>query len=116
MNRSPAAGPPDVEAWRRPARAAARRRLRHAEIVVTTITDLRRQKTSPYDIAVALSPGADPALSAKAGATWWPADLPPETVSLDRMRGVLREGPDRALRDRHPHDRPTCRIGIERIR
>ncbi|WP_433444680.1 hypothetical protein [Nonomuraea sp. CA-141351] len=100
MNRSlAAAGPTGVEAWTRPAQTAAKRQLWHAGIVVA-ITDLRRQETSPYDVAVALSPGADPAFSAKAVATWWPADLPPETVSLDQTRGVLREG----------------LIGIERIR
>jgi alkanesulfonate monooxygenase SsuD/methylene tetrahydromethanopterin reductase-like flavin-dependent oxidoreductase (luciferase family) len=61
--------------------------------VVTTITDLRRGETTPYDIAVALPPGADPAPYAKAGATWWLAEFAPETVSLDRVRGVLRDGP-----------------------
>ncbi|WP_158852423.1 LLM class flavin-dependent oxidoreductase [Saccharothrix deserti] len=61
--------------------------------IVTTITDLRRPKTTPYDIAVALPPSADPAPYAKAGATWWLAEFPPETVSLDQVRGVLRDGP-----------------------
>jgi hypothetical protein len=28
-----------------------------------------------------------------AGATWWLAELPPETVTLDQVRGVLRDGP-----------------------
>ncbi|MDX6585040.1 MAG: hypothetical protein QOI10_4224 [Solirubrobacterales bacterium] len=70
--------------------------------IVTTITDLRQRKTTRYDIAVALPPSADPAPYAKAGATWWLAEFPPETVSLDRVRGVLRDGP--------------VEIGIERIR
>jgi alkanesulfonate monooxygenase SsuD/methylene tetrahydromethanopterin reductase-like flavin-dependent oxidoreductase (luciferase family) len=61
--------------------------------IVTTITDLRQRKTSPYDIAVALPPSADPAPYVKAGATWWLAEFPPETVSLDQVRGVLRDGP-----------------------
>jgi hypothetical protein len=43
----------------------------------------------PYDIAVA----SHPAPYAKAGATWWLAEFPPETVSLDQVRGVLRDGP-----------------------
>jgi len=60
---------------------------------VTTITDFRQPKRTPYDIAVALPPSADPAPYAKAGATWWPAEFPPETVSLDQVRGVLRDGP-----------------------
>ncbi len=61
--------------------------------IVSTITDLRQQKTTPYDIAVALPPGTDPAPYAKAGATWWLAEFAPETVSLDQVRGVLRDGP-----------------------
>jgi alkanesulfonate monooxygenase SsuD/methylene tetrahydromethanopterin reductase-like flavin-dependent oxidoreductase (luciferase family) len=61
--------------------------------VVTTITGLRQQKTTPYDIAVALPPSADPVPYAKAGATWWLAEFAPETVSLDQVRGVLRDGP-----------------------
>lgn len=61
--------------------------------IVSTITDLRQQKTTRYDIAVALPPGTDPAPYAKAGATWWLAEFAPETVSLDQVRGVLRDGP-----------------------
>jgi alkanesulfonate monooxygenase SsuD/methylene tetrahydromethanopterin reductase-like flavin-dependent oxidoreductase (luciferase family) len=61
--------------------------------VVTTITDLRQGRTTPYDIAVALPPGTDPAPYAKVGATWWLAEFPPETVSVDQVRGVLRDGP-----------------------
>jgi hypothetical protein len=70
--------------------------------IVTTMTGLRQGKTTRYDVAVALPPGADPAPYAKAGATWWLAELEPETVSLDQVRGVLRDGP--------------AEIGIERIR
>ncbi|MEJ3744985.1 LLM class flavin-dependent oxidoreductase [Actinomycetes bacterium KLBMP 9797] len=62
--------------------------------VVTTVTDLRERKTTtPYDIAVALPPGVDPAPYAEAGATWWLAEFAPESVSLDHVRGVLRDGP-----------------------
>jgi alkanesulfonate monooxygenase SsuD/methylene tetrahydromethanopterin reductase-like flavin-dependent oxidoreductase (luciferase family) len=61
--------------------------------VVTTITGLREGKTTPYDIAVALPPGTDPAPYATAGATWWLAEFEPEEVSLDQVRGVLRDGP-----------------------
>jgi alkanesulfonate monooxygenase SsuD/methylene tetrahydromethanopterin reductase-like flavin-dependent oxidoreductase (luciferase family) len=61
--------------------------------IVATITDLRRQKTTPYDIAVALPASADPTPYAQAGATWWLAEFSPETVSLDQVRGVLRDGP-----------------------
>ena len=58
-----------------------------------TITGLRQHTTAPYDIAIALPPGTDPAPYAKAGATWWLAELEPEAVSLDQVRGVLRDGP-----------------------
>ncbi|WP_327031648.1 LLM class flavin-dependent oxidoreductase [Micromonospora ureilytica] len=61
--------------------------------IATTITGLRRPRTTPYDIAIALPPGADPTPYAEAGATWWLAEFPPETVSLDQVRGVLRDGP-----------------------
>ncbi|GAA2778522.1 LLM class flavin-dependent oxidoreductase [Crossiella cryophila] len=61
--------------------------------IVTTITDLRQHQLTGYDIAVPLPPGADPARYAAAGATWWLAEFEPETVSLDRVRGVLRDGP-----------------------
>jgi alkanesulfonate monooxygenase SsuD/methylene tetrahydromethanopterin reductase-like flavin-dependent oxidoreductase (luciferase family) len=43
-----------------------------------------------------------PAPYANVGATWWLAEFAPETVSLDQVRGVLRDGP--------------VEIGIERIR
>ncbi|HYY79556.1 MAG TPA: LLM class flavin-dependent oxidoreductase [Actinomycetes bacterium] len=61
--------------------------------VVARLADLRRHTTAPYDVAVGLPPGADPAPWAKAGATWWMPELSPETVSLDQVRGVLRDGP-----------------------
>jgi alkanesulfonate monooxygenase SsuD/methylene tetrahydromethanopterin reductase-like flavin-dependent oxidoreductase (luciferase family) len=63
--------------------------------VVTTITGLRQQKATPYDIAVALPSGTDVAPYAAVGATWWLVELDPETVSLDEVRGVLRDGPAR---------------------
>jgi alkanesulfonate monooxygenase SsuD/methylene tetrahydromethanopterin reductase-like flavin-dependent oxidoreductase (luciferase family) len=61
--------------------------------IVTTITGLRQPTTTPYDIVIALPPSADPAPYAKAGATWWLAEFEPETVSLDQVRGALRDGP-----------------------
>ena len=60
--------------------------------VVATIADLRRDATAPYDIAVGLPIGVDPAPYAKAGATWWLPEFAPESVSLDAVRGVLRDG------------------------
>ncbi|MBO2450740.1 LLM class flavin-dependent oxidoreductase [Actinomadura barringtoniae] len=61
--------------------------------IVATITELRREKTSPFDIAFALPPTTDLAPYAKAGGTWWLAEFDPEAVSLDEVRGVLRDGP-----------------------
>ncbi|AKU15722.1 LLM class flavin-dependent oxidoreductase [Luteipulveratus mongoliensis] len=60
-----------------------------------TIRDLRGQtgRTTPYDIAVGLPSGTDPTPYVEAGATWWLAEFEPETVSLDEVRGVLRDGP-----------------------
>jgi hypothetical protein len=46
-----------------------------------------------FRIAVGLPPGTDPAPCAQAGATWWLPEFDPATVSLDQVRGVLRDGP-----------------------
>ena len=61
--------------------------------ITAVITGLREDTTAPYDIAIALPPGTDPAPYAKAGATWWLTEFDPEAVSLDQVRGVLRDGP-----------------------
>ncbi|PWK84938.1 hypothetical protein C8D88_107145 [Lentzea atacamensis] len=61
--------------------------------IVSTITNLRAPRTTPYDIAVAFPPGTDLVPYADAGATWWLAEFDPDTVSLDQVRGVLRDGP-----------------------
>jgi alkanesulfonate monooxygenase SsuD/methylene tetrahydromethanopterin reductase-like flavin-dependent oxidoreductase (luciferase family) len=61
--------------------------------VVTTIAGLRAQDTTRYDIAVPLPPGADPVPYVEAGATWWLTEFDPEAVSVDQVRGVLRDGP-----------------------
>jgi alkanesulfonate monooxygenase SsuD/methylene tetrahydromethanopterin reductase-like flavin-dependent oxidoreductase (luciferase family) len=57
-----------------------------------TIAELRGGVLGRYDIAVALPSGADVAPYAKAGATWWIPDVEPD-VSLDEVRGILRDGP-----------------------
>jgi alkanesulfonate monooxygenase SsuD/methylene tetrahydromethanopterin reductase-like flavin-dependent oxidoreductase (luciferase family) len=48
---------------------------------------------APFDIAVELEPGSDPAPFAAAGATWGLVAFPAEGATFDRVRGVLREGP-----------------------
>jgi alkanesulfonate monooxygenase SsuD/methylene tetrahydromethanopterin reductase-like flavin-dependent oxidoreductase (luciferase family) len=65
--------------------------------IVAALSDLRPQ-TTPYDIAVALPPGTDPEPYLRAGATWCMPDLPPE-VTLDQIRGILRDGPYRTTDD-----------------
>jgi alkanesulfonate monooxygenase SsuD/methylene tetrahydromethanopterin reductase-like flavin-dependent oxidoreductase (luciferase family) len=100
---------PGVPVWtagfpgnRKPLRRAARHdgffpaNLDHPDQlaeVVAIITDLRRHSTAPYDFAVGLPPGSDPAPYAAAGATWWLVEFPPDALSLDLVRGVLRDGP-----------------------
>jgi alkanesulfonate monooxygenase SsuD/methylene tetrahydromethanopterin reductase-like flavin-dependent oxidoreductase (luciferase family) len=61
--------------------------------MVATVNDLRADPTAPYDVAVALPPGEDPAPYAAAGATWWMPDVMPDILSVDWVRGVLRDGP-----------------------
>lgn len=61
--------------------------------IVATIAQLRQHTTAGYDIAVGLPIGVDPLPYVRAGATWWMPEFPPEEVSLDRVRGVLRDGP-----------------------
>jgi alkanesulfonate monooxygenase SsuD/methylene tetrahydromethanopterin reductase-like flavin-dependent oxidoreductase (luciferase family) len=64
--------------------------------MVAVITDLRRdtdRPATPYDVAVGLPLGTDPMPYAAAGATWWMLDLDPDTLSLDLVRGVVRDGP-----------------------
>jgi alkanesulfonate monooxygenase SsuD/methylene tetrahydromethanopterin reductase-like flavin-dependent oxidoreductase (luciferase family) len=60
---------------------------------VATVTALRPDTNAPYDIAVALPPGTDPAPYAKAGATWSLTEFDHELQSLDHVRGVVRDGP-----------------------
>jgi len=63
--------------------------------ITATINGLREHAVVPFDVAVALPPGTDPAPYVQAGATWWLAEFDPEAVSLDQVRGVLRDGPAR---------------------
>ena len=59
-----------------------------------TIHELRGPTCAdPYDVAVALSPDSDPRPYAAAGATWWLTEFDPESLGLDRVRGVIRDGP-----------------------
>lgn len=57
--------------------------------VVATVTELRGGLEG-YDVAIG---GRDPAPYAAAGATWWCASFSPYDVTVDEVRGVLRDGP-----------------------
>jgi alkanesulfonate monooxygenase SsuD/methylene tetrahydromethanopterin reductase-like flavin-dependent oxidoreductase (luciferase family) len=58
---------------------------------------LRRQaeggEPESFDLAVELDPGRDPAPYTVAGATWGLVAFPWDPVSVDQVRGVIREGP-----------------------
>ena len=45
------------------------------------------------DIVVARPAGTDVTAFADAGATWWLTDFDPEKITVDEVRGVLRDGP-----------------------
>ncbi len=59
---------------------------------VAAVTELRHDSTAPFDFVASLPVGVDPAPYADAGATWWLPEIDPEAVSLDQVRGVLRDG------------------------
>ena len=86
----------------RPLRRAARHdgvflvNLEHPDQVaeaVATIAGLRPDAAAPYDVAVGLPVGEDPTPYVAAGATWWMPEVDPDAVSLDEVRGLLRDGP-----------------------
>jgi alkanesulfonate monooxygenase SsuD/methylene tetrahydromethanopterin reductase-like flavin-dependent oxidoreductase (luciferase family) len=65
--------------------------------IVERLTAVRGQVAEDpvdrYDVVAALPPGSDPAPFTAAGATWWLVDFPAESVSIDLVRGVIRNGP-----------------------
>jgi alkanesulfonate monooxygenase SsuD/methylene tetrahydromethanopterin reductase-like flavin-dependent oxidoreductase (luciferase family) len=63
----------------------------HLAEVAETIRGRRPDPTAPYDIAVPVPPGLDPAAYVAAGATWCLAEFAPETMTLDQVRGVIRD-------------------------
>ncbi|MFI5911961.1 LLM class flavin-dependent oxidoreductase [Dactylosporangium sp. NPDC051541] len=60
---------------------------------VAKVTALRADPSAPYDVAAELPPGDDPAPYVRAGATWLLTAFDPATLSLDHVRGVIRDGP-----------------------
>jgi alkanesulfonate monooxygenase SsuD/methylene tetrahydromethanopterin reductase-like flavin-dependent oxidoreductase (luciferase family) len=90
----------------RPVRRAARHQgffpieLGHAGQLAEIVADLAalrreagRDPKEPYDVVVALPPGSDPAPYVAAGATWWLVEFPWDAVSVEQVRGVIRDGP-----------------------
>jgi alkanesulfonate monooxygenase SsuD/methylene tetrahydromethanopterin reductase-like flavin-dependent oxidoreductase (luciferase family) len=61
--------------------------------VVADVQALREDRHSPYDVVVALLPGIEAAPYAEAGATWCLASFSPYELTVDTVRGVLRDGP-----------------------
>lgn len=62
---------------------------------VQRVKALREDPTRPFDVAIDLAPGTDPAPWVAAGATWVLTDLDPATLRLDAVRSMVREGPHR---------------------
>jgi alkanesulfonate monooxygenase SsuD/methylene tetrahydromethanopterin reductase-like flavin-dependent oxidoreductase (luciferase family) len=52
-----------------------------------------RAPDEPYEVIAEREPGTDPAPYREAGATWWLVAPDWERISVDRVRGVIREGP-----------------------
>ena len=61
--------------------------------VAAALDELRGGSTGPFDLVVGLPDAADAAAFAAAGATWWLTDFDPATVTVDEVRGVLKDGP-----------------------
>ena len=61
--------------------------------IAETLRDMRPDPGAHYDLAVPVPPGDDPGAYVAAGATWCLTDVEPEGLDLERLRGVLREGP-----------------------
>jgi alkanesulfonate monooxygenase SsuD/methylene tetrahydromethanopterin reductase-like flavin-dependent oxidoreductase (luciferase family) len=65
----------------------------HLAETVARVNDLREDPTAPFDYVVEVEPGADIAPYVQAGATWCLTGFDPEAISVDQVRGVLRDGP-----------------------
>jgi alkanesulfonate monooxygenase SsuD/methylene tetrahydromethanopterin reductase-like flavin-dependent oxidoreductase (luciferase family) len=62
---------------------------------VAAVTALRDDPAAPYDVIAAIRPGSDPAPFVAAGATWCVTDTDAEGTSLDRLHGMIADGPFR---------------------
>ena len=59
------------------------------------VGSLRAGDERPFDVVTEVDPGADPAPWVAAGATWLLTATDPATLTLDAVRGILRDGPNR---------------------
>jgi alkanesulfonate monooxygenase SsuD/methylene tetrahydromethanopterin reductase-like flavin-dependent oxidoreductase (luciferase family) len=67
-----------------------------AEIVACVLAlreEVGRAPGEPYEVIAELEPGTDPAPYREAGATWLLTAPEWEGISVDRVRGLIREGP-----------------------
>jgi alkanesulfonate monooxygenase SsuD/methylene tetrahydromethanopterin reductase-like flavin-dependent oxidoreductase (luciferase family) len=66
-----------------------------AEIVaqLSALREPSRGLHEPYDVIVELEPDIDPGPYAAAGATWCLLAWPWESISVDLLRGAIRDGP-----------------------
>jgi alkanesulfonate monooxygenase SsuD/methylene tetrahydromethanopterin reductase-like flavin-dependent oxidoreductase (luciferase family) len=64
-----------------------------AEIVADLASLRDGDPAEPYDVIADLAPGTDPGPYGAAGATWWVVDFPADAVTVDLVRGVIRDGP-----------------------
>lgn len=108
----------------RPLRRAARYQgffpvnLEHPDQLAEIVADLaalRREADrgpgEPHDVVAALPPGDDPAPYRAAGATWWVVGFPGDAVSIDSVRGVIRDGPAPPLDRLAPRRPPSGAAG-----
>jgi hypothetical protein len=61
--------------------------------VVAQVDAMREDRDRPFDYAVEVEPGQDVTPYVAAGATWCLTSFDPESISVDHVRGVLRDGP-----------------------
>jgi hypothetical protein len=69
--------------------------------MVGRVTALRAEAgmdpAAPYDFVAEVPPGTDAAPYAAAGATWCLVGFSAGDVSVDQVRGAIREGPYRSV-------------------
>jgi alkanesulfonate monooxygenase SsuD/methylene tetrahydromethanopterin reductase-like flavin-dependent oxidoreductase (luciferase family) len=67
----------------------------HFAEAVAQVNALRDDPAKPFDYVAEVEPGADITPFAKAGATWCLTAFDPASISVDHVRGVLRDGPSK---------------------